>query len=78
MTSTVSCTDSDKDWFDEFKESEETQAEAFSRMVQQVKTFNGEPVDVEELADELTHTLVSKIELGAYRGALEAVERNDD
>lgn len=74
MTSTVSCTDSDKEWFNEFKESDETQAEAFSRLVDQAKAFQGELVDHEELADELSHTLVSKIELGAYRGAKDALE----
>ena len=70
----INVNDSDKEWFDEFKESDETQAEAFSRMVAQVKAFQGEPVDVEALADELKHSLIPMTELAAYRGSKEAVE----
>ena len=63
-----------KEWFDEFKKSDETQAEAFDRMVAQVQAFNGDPVDVDELADELKHSMIPMTELAAYRGAMEALE----
>lgn len=74
----INIDDSSKEWFDEFKEDDETQADAFDRMVQQVKAFEGEPVDHEELAEQLSHTLIPRTELAAYRGCNEAIENNGD
>lgn len=67
----------DKEWFDEFKESDETQAEAFSRLVEQAKAFQGELVDHAELADELSHTLIPMTEVAAYRGSKSALEGDE-
>lgn len=66
----------DKDWFDDFA-GDRTQAEAFEEMVQIVRTFDGEPVDVEQLADELEHGLVSNVHLAAYRGVKEYMEGDE-
>jgi len=74
MTSTVSCTDSDKEWFNEFKRDDENQAEAFSRLVENAKAYNGELIDPEELAGELEKTLIPMVEVAAFRGTKECVE----
>ena len=73
---TVSCTKSDKEWFEAFQEADESQADAFGRLVKLAKAYNGEPVDVEDLAEELRHTLNSDIELAAFRGSKEAIENH--
>lgn len=73
--SPVACSDSDKEWFEEFQNEDETQAEAFSRMVAQVKAYNGTPVDPEELAEELAHTLIPQVEVASYRGVSEGLEK---
>ena len=69
----ISVDDSDKDWFDEFK-GDRTQSEAFAEMVQIVRAFEGEPVDVDQLAEELEHKLVTNVHLAAYRGTREYME----
>jgi len=74
--SQISVSDSDKDWFDEWS-GERTQSEAFADMVSIVRAYEGDPVDVEELAEELSHTLIPQTELASYRGCLEAMEGND-
>ena len=66
-----------KDWFDDWK-GDRTQSEAFEDLVAIVKSYEGEPVDVEALAEELEHSLVSKIELGAFRGAKAYHENNKE
>lgn len=71
--SSINVESDDKEWFDEFK-GDRNQGEAFAEMVQIVKAFEGEPVDVEKLAEELSHTLVPRMELASYRGSLEALE----
>jgi hypothetical protein len=71
----VNIKDSDKDWFDEFK-GDRTQGEAFAEMVSIVRAYEGEPVDVEELADELEAFMGTACELGAYRGAKHYMEDN--
>ncbi len=75
--SQISVSDSDKDWFDSFKQDDETQAEAFSRLCEQARAFQGELVDVEELAEELSHTLIPQTEIAAYRGVSEAMEGDE-
>ncbi len=49
----------------------------FTRLCEQARAFQGELVDVEELAEELSHTLIPQTELASYRGCLEAMEGND-
>ena len=72
--SQINVTDRDKERFDEFKDSDQTQAEAFAEVMDIVQAFEGEPVDVEKLADELKHSMIPQTEVAAYRGAKEAVE----
>ncbi len=74
---TVSVDSSDKDWFDEWS-GERTQSEAFAEMVQIVKAYEGDPVDVEELAEELSHTLIPQTEISAYRGVKQYMEGVDE
>jgi len=76
--SQISVSDSDKDWFDSFKQDDETQAEAFSRLCEQARAFQGELVDVEELAEELSHTLIPQTEISAYRGVKQYMEGVDE
>lgn len=76
--SQISVDDKDKDWFDSFQEDDETQAECFSRMVSQVKAFQGEPVDHEELARNLEQTLIPMTEIAAYRAISDFMESNGD
>ena len=64
---TVSVDRDDKDWFDDFQQDDETQAEAFHRMRKQVQAYNGEPVDVEQLAEEVAEMMGPKLELSMYR-----------
>ena len=68
---TVSCTKSDKEWFEAFQEADESQADAFGRLVKLAKAYNGEPVDVDELATRLEPKVTTKIELGVYRAIAE-------
>ncbi|WP_152422690.1 hypothetical protein [Natrialba taiwanensis] len=71
----VSVDSDDKDWFDDFKGGR-NQAEAFAEMVQIVKAFEGEPVDHEQLAEELSHTLIPQVEVASYRGSKEYLEQH--
>lgn len=68
----------DKADFEEFKEDSETQAEAFSRAMDIVRTFEGEPVDHEELARNLEQTLIPMTEISSFRGAKEALEKHGE
>jgi len=69
MTSTVSCEDADKEWFDEFQQSGENQAQAFSRLVENAKAYNGDLVDTDELAEETADKMGPKLELALFRVA---------
>jgi len=73
----INVSDADREWFDSFKESDETHAEAFSRMVSIVRAYEGEPVDHEELAGELEKTLIPMVEVAAFRGTKECVEGDE-
>lgn len=64
----------DKERFDEFAAEYDTHAEAFAAVMDIVDAYNGDPVDESELADRLAERLAPKMELGAYRGAEEALE----
>jgi len=70
---TITVDESAKDWFDSFK-GDKTQAEGFNEIMSIVKAFEGEPVDTEELADELVMQLGAKVQNNAYKGAKDAVE----
>lgn len=72
--SSISVSDSTKSNFDELKPDDMTHDEFVAELIQVYRAYEGEPVDVEKLADELSHTLVSKIELGAFRGSKQALE----
>ena len=67
--SQISVSDSDKDWFNSFKESDENQAEAFSRLVDHAKAYNGELIDPEEQAELTAEKMGPKLELALYRVA---------
>ena len=73
----INVSDDSKAWFDDWK-GDRTQSEAFDEMVAIVRAFEGEPVDVEQLAEELEHSLLSKVELSAYRGAKAYHENSDE
>ena len=70
---TITVDESAKDWFDSFK-GDKTQKEAFNEIMSIVQAFEGEPVDTEELADELVMQLGSDVNQAAYKGAKDAVE----
>ncbi len=70
--SSISVSDSTKSEWDDLKPDDLTHDEFCQEVIATYKTFNGEPVDVEELAEELSHTLIPMTELAAYRGASEA------
>lgn len=69
---TITVESKDKEWFDDFKDGR-TQKEAFSEMCDIVRAYNGDPVDVKELAEELEQSLLSNVELAAFRGTKEAL-----
>ena len=75
--SQINVSDDSKAWFDDWK-GDKTQSEAFEDLVAIVKSYEGEPVDVEALAEELEHSLLSKVELSAYRGARAYHENNKE
>jgi len=65
--SSINVDSDDKAWFDEFKEDGENQAEAFARLVDNAKAYNGELIDPEELAEETAEKMGPKLELALYR-----------
>lgn len=73
--SQVSCSDDDKDWFDEWA-GDRTQSEAFGDMVSIVRAYEGEPVDHDQLAERLDVKLGNRLELAAYNGAKDGVDNN--
>ncbi len=72
--SSLSVSDSTKREFDETKPDDCTHDEFVAELLEVYRTFNGDPVDVEQLAEELSHTLIPETELAAYRGTSEALE----
>jgi hypothetical protein len=72
--SQININQSDKDWFDSFQESDQTQAEAFAEMVEIVKDHNGELVNPEEIAEQTADKMGPKIELSMKR-VIEEVAR---
>ena len=73
--SQVSCTDSDKERFEQLKRSDETQSEAFERVLDMAEAFNGEIIDEEQLAEEVAEKMGPKIELSMYRVVNEMREK---
>jgi len=65
--SSINVDSDDKAWFDEFKQSDENQAEAFARLVENAKAYNGELIDSEEVAEETAEKMGPKLELVLYR-----------
>jgi len=72
--SSINVDSDDKAWFDEFKNADENQAEAFSRLVDHAKAYNGELVDPEEQAELTAEKMGPKLELALYRVADEMGE----
>lgn len=77
MSSQVSCTESDKERFEEFKKPDETQTETFERLLDMAEAFNGELVDHEELADMVADRMGPKLELSMYRVADELADATE-
>jgi len=76
--SSISVSDSTKTEWDDLKPDDLTHDEFCQEVIATYKTFNGEPVDVEELAGELEKTLIPMVEVASYRGVSEAMEGNDE
>ena len=64
----INISDESKAWFDDYKQADENQGEAFERMIREVEAFNGNVVDPEELANQLKPFIAAGCELGAFRG----------
>ena len=73
--SSISVSSSTKEEFDGLKPEDCTHDEFVQTLLETYRAYQGEPVDVEQLAEELSHTLIPMVELASYRGASEA---NDD
>ncbi len=69
--SSISVSDSTKAEWDDLKPDDLTHDEFAQEVIATYKTFNGEPVDVEELAGELEKTLIPMVEVAAFRGSKE-------
>lgn len=69
--------DSDKDRFDQIKNSDETQAECFERILDRFENAD-EPVviDVDEIAERIDEKVASNVEVAAYRGIVDALEKH--
>lgn len=78
MTSTVSCSDADKERFEQLQESDETQSETFSRVLDMAEAFQGELVDEEKLAEETAELMGPKLELSMYRVVDELTESESE
>ncbi len=65
--SSINVDSDDKAWFDEFKEDGENQAEAFSRLVENAKAYNGELYDPQEQAELTAEEMGPKLELVLWR-----------
>jgi len=74
MSSSITITDDDKARFDELFP-DATHKEAFGELLAAYETLNGDPVDTEQLAQELRETLVSDIEVACYRGVDERLSK---
>ena len=72
--SQINVSDDDKERFDEYKDSDQTQAEAFSEIMDIVDAYNGEPVNHDELAEKAAEQMGPKLELALYRVAAEMNE----
>ncbi len=75
--SSISVSDSTKTEWDDLKPDDLTHDEFCKKVIATYKTFNGEPVDVEELAGELEKTLIPMVEVAAFRGCREYNEGSD-
>ena len=72
--SSISVSSETKDDFDDLKPDDLTHDEFVETLLETYRAYNGDPVDHEQLAEVLSHTLIPMTELAAYRGATEAVE----
>ena len=72
--SSISVSSETKDDFDDLKPEDCTHDEFVETLLETYRAYNGDPVDHEQLAEELSHTLIPMTELAAYRGSKEAVE----
>jgi len=61
---------------DELKPDDMTYKEFGQVLVNSYRRDNGEVVNVEELVTEIKKQIASQVELAAYRGVTEAIERN--
>lgn len=72
--SSITVDQEDKDTFDEYFP-DSTHAEGFKQLLAAYETLDGDPVDTEQLAQELRETLVSDVEVAAYRGVDERLSK---
>lgn len=75
--SSLSISSDTKDDFNDLQPSGTTQDEFVAELLEVYRTFNGEPVDHERLAEELSKTLIPQTEIAAYRGTREYHERSE-
>jgi hypothetical protein len=74
MTS-ISVKKGTKDEFDELQPDDLTQDEFTEELLAAYRRDNGEVVDVQALVDEITRQTATSVELAAYRGTSEALDK---
>jgi hypothetical protein len=74
MTS-ISVDDSTKREFDELKPDELTHDEFTQELLAAYRRDNGEVVNVDELVDEIRERVATNVELAAYRGVDDRLDR---
>jgi len=73
MTSTISCSDTDKDEFQALKPDDMTQKEFVSELLDAKRRDNGEIVDVGKIVDNVEKQIAAEVELASYRGTRDAL-----
>lgn len=73
----LSVSSSTKSDFDELKPDDLTHDEFVAELIATYKAFEGEPVDHEQLAEELSHTLIPMVEIASYRGVSDCMEGSE-
>jgi len=73
MTSTISCSDKDKEEFQKLKPDDMTQKEFVSELLDAKRRDDGEIVDVGAIVDDIEKQIAAEVELSSYRGTRDAL-----
>ncbi len=72
----ISISESTKSEFDEHKPDELTHDEFVQELLDAYRRDNGEVVNIDEIVEQITQKTASHMEIAAYRGTLEALEKS--